>query len=100
MSELAAEVSVVTIKDLWQAQQAQTDKLTEGLNGVKQVLERLSGHLDAIDAFTAAAKDVHVDHETRLRSLERWRYALPASLLLGSGSAVTAVLSWLQAIHH
>jgi hypothetical protein len=26
------------------------------------------------------------DHETRLRTLEQWRYALPASLLLGLGS--------------
>lgn len=89
--------AVVTIKDLWQAQQIQTDRLTEGLNGVKQVLERLGGHLDAIDAFTKAAQDVHADHEARLRSLERWRYALPVSALSAVGAAVVAVL---QAVHH
>ncbi len=31
------------------------------------------------------------DHETRLRGLERWRYALPASLALAMGSSVVAV---------
>lgn len=31
------------------------------------------------------------DHETRLRGLERWKYAIPASLLTGMASAGTAI---------
>ena len=99
MSDAAVEVSVVTIKDLWQAQQSQTDRLAGAIGGVERTLERLGGHLDAIDAFTKAAQDVHADHETRLRSLERWRYALPASIILGLGSAAAAITSAFQAFH-
>lgn len=31
------------------------------------------------------------DHETRIRQLERWKYAIPASVLTGITSAGTAV---------
>jgi hypothetical protein len=31
------------------------------------------------------------DHETRIRQLERWKYAIPASILTGITSAGTAV---------
>lgn len=32
------------------------------------------------------------DHETRLRAIERWRYALPTSVLLAIGSIVVTFL--------
>jgi hypothetical protein len=32
------------------------------------------------------------DHEKRLRKLETWRHALPASLILAAGSAILAAL--------
>lgn len=32
------------------------------------------------------------DHETRLRQLERWKYALPSSLMLALASVVIAIL--------
>ena len=32
------------------------------------------------------------DHETRLRALERWRYALPTSLIMGAAGLVVAVM--------
>ena len=92
-----AEAGTVTIKDLWQSQQAQTDRLAEAINSVDRTLERLTGHLDAIDTRNAAADRTLLDYESRLRALERWRYALPTSLVLGLGSAVAAVLA---AIHH
>lgn len=31
------------------------------------------------------------DHENRIRQLERWRYAIPASVLTGVASAGTAI---------
>lgn len=31
------------------------------------------------------------DHEIRLRALERWRYALPTSLVLAVGSVMAAL---------
>lgn len=33
------------------------------------------------------------DFETRLRGLERWRYALPSSLVIAVGSAATAIVT-------
>jgi len=74
--------SVVTIKDLWQSQQSQTDRLTSALQAVERTLERLTGHLDAIDQRTLSADRTLQDYEVRLRALERWRYALPARALL------------------
>jgi len=35
----------------------------------------------------------HADYEERLRALERWRYALPATLFVSIGSVITAVLA-------
>jgi hypothetical protein len=32
------------------------------------------------------------DHEERLRGLERWRYAMPTSLVLAAGSVVATAL--------
>ena len=92
-------MSVVTIKDLWQAQQAQTDRLADAINAVERTLDRLTGHLDSIDTRNATADRAMADYETRLRALERWRYALPASILLGLGSAAGAITAAFQAVH-
>ena len=99
MSE-AGEVSVVTIKDLWQSQQAQTDRLADAINAVERTLERLTGHLEAIDQRNLASDKSLADYENRIRALERWRYALPASILLGLGSAAGAITAAFQAMHH
>jgi hypothetical protein len=58
---------------------------------------RLVGHMQGIDTRNAAADAIHADHEARLRMLERWRYGLPASIILGLGSAGVALASLL---HH
>ena len=89
-------MSVVTIKDLWQSQQAQTDRLADAINAVERTLERLTGHLEAIDSRNTAADKTLADYEGRLRSLERWRYSVPVSALAAIGAAVAAVF---QAVH-
>lgn len=98
MSE-GADTSVVTIKDLWQAQQSQTDRLADALHAVERSLERLTGHLDAIEQRNSLADKTLADFESRLRSLERWRYAFPASVLLGLGSAAAAVIAAVRSVH-
>jgi hypothetical protein len=35
------------------------------------------------------------DHETRIRSLEKWRYTLPVTVLVSVASAVSTTLNWL-----
>ena len=58
---------------------------------------RLVGHMEGIDQRNRAADEIHKDHEVRLRLLEKWRYALPGSIVLGLGSAGAAVAGLL---HH
>lgn len=52
---------------------------------------RLVGHMEAINTRNKVADEIHKDHESRLRMLERWRYALPMTLLLAIGSVGVAL---------
>lgn len=52
-----------------------------------QLVERLARIEEKLDASLRG----HTDHEGRLRAIERWKYALPAT-------AVTAVISGALAI--
>ena len=66
---------LVTVRDMY----AQVQTLTGEVRDVaSQLRDRLA--------------PAYVDHETRLRALERWRYALPLSLVAGAASAVTTIL--------
>jgi hypothetical protein len=42
-------------------------------------------------AHMAANTPQLVDHENRVRSLERWRYALPTSMMIALGSAAVTI---------
>lgn len=44
---------------------------------------------DAVQELESPAKAV-VDHEVRIRGLERWRYSLPASLAVSVASIILA----------
>lgn len=63
------------------------------------------GAREIYDAVVALREDVRTlthdhesvdqslkDHEERIRGLERWRYAMPTSILLAVGSVVATVL--------
>lgn len=71
----------VTIKDVFEAVQSSN-----------QSLARLEGTLTRLDTQMGEnTKDIS-DHEQRIRSLEAWRYALPASTILGAIGALGTVL--------
>ena len=53
----------------------------------------LSGKVDAMSAIVKQADEDDADHEVRIRSLERWRYSIPSSLILGAASLLTALLT-------
>lgn len=53
--------------------------------------------LATVKADVAAIKSDTDDHETRLRGLERWRYGLPASLVVSLGSAAASLVA---VLHH
>lgn len=42
---------------------------------------------DTVSAMTPQAQQIN-DHENRLRSVERWRYALPTSFIIAITSVV------------
>lgn len=65
------------------------------LKDVFTMVTKLVGQQEAINARNAAADQLHTDHETRIRGLERWRYALPASLVVNLGSLGTALAALL-----
>lgn len=91
--------SVVTIKDLWDEQRRQSDRLADAIAALDRTIARLDGHLEAIDTRNKTADLIDGDHENRLRSLERWRYALPVSALAAIGSAAAAIVAALHALH-
>lgn len=64
---------VVTTRDIY-------DLALQTKSSVDTLLQR--------DTASAAKQ---LDHETRLRALEAWRYALPTSLALGLFSSVATV---------
>lgn len=52
---------------------------------------------DTVAAMTPQGMQL-ADHETRIRSTERWKYSLPVSLLLAVGSSALAVTELIT--HH
>lgn len=65
------------------------------LKDVFVMVTKLVGQQEAIHQRNQAADQLHLDHEQRIRMLERWRYALPASFVVGLGSIALAVASML-----
>lgn len=63
------------------------------LKDVFTMVTKLVGQQEAINQRNLNADQLHIDHEQRLRALERWRYALPASIVVSLGSIGTAVAS-------
>ncbi|MEV0823858.1 hypothetical protein [Nonomuraea rubra] len=64
-------------------------------NGVvitlKEVYDEMRALVSEVRMLTQELKESRKtddDHEKRIRALEQWRYALPASLVLAVGSAV------------
>jgi hypothetical protein len=68
------------------------DRLADGVDQVRLAVERLTGHVEAINQRDGITDRLLADYENRLRALERWRYALPTSVILGLGSVVTTVI--------
>jgi hypothetical protein len=68
------------------------------LKDIFTMVTKLVGQQEAIHQRNATADQLHTDHEQRLRILERWRYAMPASILVGLSSLATAVVALLM--HH
>lgn len=55
--------------------------------------DRLARMETKIDILVEDLAERVKDHETRIRLGERWRYALPMSVLVAAGSLVVTLLS-------
>ncbi|RKS68993.1 hypothetical protein BZB76_6132 [Actinomadura pelletieri DSM 43383] len=55
----------------------------------------VGGKVDGMLAAHERIREQVGDHEERLRAAERWRYALPVSVLLGGLSATSTLLATL-----
>lgn len=68
-------------------------------NGVtitlKDVYVELSKLRDTVNALTPQSEQL-ADHESRLRGLEKWKYALPTSVIL----AITSVIVTIMEVKH
>ena len=65
-----SSVVMITLKDVWME------------------MVKMRDDVSRISASTAQL----IDHEARMRSLERWRYALPASVIMALGSVSVTVV--------
>jgi hypothetical protein len=66
----------VTIADLYRE-----------LVGMRSDLTRVLAHQEATDLINQRAEQVHADHETRLRALERFRFTLGGLAVIGGAAA-------------
>jgi hypothetical protein len=59
--------------------------------GLKEVYDKLCVVEDKVILMTPQGEKI-TDHESRLRSLERWKYTIPASLLTAAAAILTTLL--------
>lgn len=56
------------------------------LKDVNTQVAQLVGQMQAMNQRNLHSDTLHADHENRLRILERWRYSIPASLVLSAAT--------------
>jgi hypothetical protein len=66
----------VTIADLYRE-----------LVGMRSDLTRVLAHQEATDLLNHNAEQIHADHETRIRALERFRFTLGGLAVVGGAVA-------------
>ncbi|MGH2866776.1 MAG: hypothetical protein ACRDNK_04290 [Solirubrobacteraceae bacterium] len=63
-----------------------------GIKDVYEQVTQLLGKVTTMQEQMTHATEVRADHEARIRLLERWRYALPASFVVSGSSIVVAII--------
>lgn len=87
----------ITLKDLYVAQLETTRQLTESINSVKTAVDRLTGHLEVIDARNQNADKLHTDFESRIRSLEAFKWKVIGAVIGINGVGIAA--EWIIYVH-
>lgn len=61
----------------------------------REIYDQIVGLRDDVRSLTQSSESVKAsieDHEARLRSMERWKYSVPAAVVTSIGSATVALL--------
>lgn len=64
--------------------------------GDSAAIARIEGKIDVLVIQIAGERERGTDHEVRLRGLEKWRYALPTSIVLALASVGAQILPLIQ----
>jgi hypothetical protein len=59
-------------------------------------IARIEGKIDLLAIQIAGERERGTDHEVRLRGLEKWRYALPTSIVLALASVMAQIFPLVQ----
>lgn len=60
----------ITLKDVYDSNQALTERVADSFAQLNLTLAHLTAHLDKIDQRNNAADQIHLEHSTRIRALE------------------------------
>ncbi len=66
--------------------------VTVGAREIYDELVALRGDVRSLSQTNETVAQTLADHETRLRGLERWRYALPVAAVTSAGTLIAAAL--------
>jgi hypothetical protein len=72
----------IGLRDIYDQQQAADTRMTASVNAVKESISGMSAQMAVFIAWQQQADRLHRNLESRVTALERWRYALPGSLIL------------------
>ncbi|MCX4687303.1 hypothetical protein OG401_23875 [Kitasatospora purpeofusca] len=66
--------------------------VTIGAREIYDELVGMRGDVRGLSQHNEATRATLADHEDRLRTIERWKYAVPLTAFLGVGSLITALV--------
>jgi hypothetical protein len=87
---------VITLRDVWNELHNQGKEITAEIATLNTTVAQLGTQIEQINTRNVIADKAQGDHETRIRALERWRYALPTSALLALISIILTVYQFLH----
>src|SRR5262244_3301201 len=100
----------ITLKDVYQQTQSLEKSLSDALSALNLTMQSIKSHIEQLDTRNAAADQIHVEHsarisgiqtiidqaqpvatrtdfETRIRSLERFKFTLLGAVIVINGAA-------------
>lgn len=87
-------VAVITLRDIYDRQVKLEETTASSINDVKLAVNTVAQQMLANEQHRTHVEGIHNDHESRLRTLERWKNAIPASVLTALMALVIALLEW------